>query len=94
MLCENCKEKLPTVFKRQLRVNSELYQLGLEYNTLGHFLYTTDRVLVKHGFNEMQTFIQPGPTGHVHQEVGDGKWLSLSWYKMPSGRFEFVAYVN
>lgn len=26
--------------------------------------------------------------------VREGKWLSLSWHRMESGRYEIVAYVN
>jgi hypothetical protein len=30
----------------------------------------------------------------LHEQVGEGKWLSLSLYQMESGRFEVVAYVS
>lgn len=35
-----------------------------------------------------------GLDGRKHVEIGEGKWLSMSWHRMESGRYEVVAYVN
>lgn len=32
--------------------------------------------------------------GETYEEVGHGVWFRMSWYKMPSGRYEIVAYVS
>lgn len=95
-LCSECKAKIPTLQTRQLRVNSGLHQLGLEYpDTLGAGLVRVYDTLRLHGFTEPEvghTLSQSD--GRIHAEVGDGKWLSLSWHRMESGRYEIVAYVN
>lgn len=96
-ICTECKTKLPSLASRVRKVNSELYQLGLEYHDmLSYSLNAVDRILVKHGFREQAgESIVPGLNGRQHVEVGEGKWLSMSWYRLPaSGRYEVVAYVN
>ena len=92
MNCETCKAKLPTLHTRLLRVNSELHQLGLSY---WDYLpvYQVDSALTNHGFAATDLW-QAGNDGRHHEEVGEGKWLSVSWHKMESGRYEVVAYVN
>lgn len=93
-LCTECKSKIPTLARRLMRVNSELHQLGLEYHAnLGPVFHALDLILVKHGFLETDTHFS-GVTGRLHQHVGDDKWLSLTAYRMESGRYEIVAYVN
>ena len=93
---ETCKAKIPTLHTRSLRVNSELYQLGLEYHdTLSWSLNAIDRVLLKYNFNTTDGMINnSGIDGKLHQEVGEGKWLTLSWHVMDSGRYEIVSYLN
>jgi hypothetical protein len=56
-----------------------------------------DRVndaLRAHGFDELEPMILCGREGTLHQSVGRSRWLSLTWYKMESGRYEVVAYVS
>ena len=35
-----------------------------------------------------------GHQGESMEEVGHGVWLRFTWYRMPSGKFEIVAYVS
>lgn len=100
MLCYECGAKIPTLESRLRRVNAELYQLGLEYHdTLSYSLNAADRILLKHGFQETYRDTTPpviltGLEGKQHSDVGEGKYLTLAWHRMESGRYEVVAYVN
>lgn len=89
MNCETCKAKLPTLKTRLTRVNDALHYLGTYYhNTLP--LHEINDILTLHGFQEA-TF---GQAGSVHEEVGEGKWLSMTFHRMDCGSWEVVAYVN
>jgi hypothetical protein len=94
-LCTQCNAQIPTLDRRQRRVNSELHQLGLTYHK---FLpvASVDSALRANGFAETSCWaFQPGHgVVRIHEEVGDGKWLTLHAYKMASGNWEVVAYVN
>lgn len=93
MLCENCKATLPSLARRINSVNSELWKLGLEYHpTLGYSIDAASRILAKYDFREIDQSVSI--TGRLHVEVGEGKWLSMSWYRLDSGNWEVVAYVN
>jgi hypothetical protein len=35
-----------------------------------------------------------GHEGRTLAQVADNAWLHMTWYRMPSGRFEIVAYVS
>jgi len=35
-----------------------------------------------------------GREGESMEEIGNGVWLRMTWYKMQSGNFEIVAYVS
>jgi hypothetical protein len=95
MNCENCKAKMPTLHTRTLRVNSELHQLGLTYhNTLSGALHGVDRILLAHGFCQTDDAFGSSLDGRLHEQVGDGKWVSVAWHRLDSGRYEVVAYVN
>lgn len=95
-LCTNCKAQIPTMARRLMRLNSELHQIGLEYhNTLGGSLVRVYDALRAHGFIEPEVgYTLPHPSGNILAEVGEGKWLTLSYHRMESGRYEIVAYVN
>ncbi len=93
-LCENCKTALPSLTRRLVRVNSELWQLGLEYHRLLP-VHAINSALATHGFSATSVWtFQPGGEVRLHEEVGEGKWLSLSAHRMESGNWEVVAYVN
>lgn len=38
--------------------------------------------------------IYVGESGRLHEPVGHGVYLTMTWYKMPSGRYEIVAYLS
>jgi hypothetical protein len=60
------------------------------------FIPTTeiDNALLAAGLNELEPAIYCSEEGRSHEQVGANTWLSLTWYKMPSGRYEIVAYVS
>ena len=35
-----------------------------------------------------------GRDGHSVEKIGNWSWLSLSWHRMDSGRYEIVAYLS
>lgn len=56
-----------------------------------------DRVndaLRAHGFDELEAMWVCGREGRLNEPVGREKYLTLTWYKMESGRYEVVAYVS
>jgi hypothetical protein len=93
-LCESCKMQIPTMEKRLRLVNNTLWQLGLEYHK--HLpVHALDYILTSHGFNPTSVWtFQPGGEVRIHEEVGEGKWLSVAAHKMDSGLWEVTAYVN
>lgn len=94
MICENCKATLPTLKTRSNRVNDALYSLGLLYH---QFLPVNaiDHILTENGFSATSRWeFAPGGQVRVHEEIGEGKWLSVTAHKMVTGRWEVVAYVS
>jgi hypothetical protein len=75
------------------KANDELYTLGLTYHE-SIPLVCLDRVLVDAGFHQTEEAIYCGRDGHSLEQVGERSWLSLSWHKMESGRYEVVAYLS
>jgi hypothetical protein len=75
------------------RVNVELYEMGLTYHD-GVPLSHVNEILCVNGFNPLDAMILCGRTGQLHESVGRNRWLSLTWYKMASGRYEVIAYVS
>lgn len=89
--CAECRVKLPSLAQRLRRVNSELYQLGLQYHRVVPFDQIAS-VLESHGFIP-PTFQAIGLK--YHESVGEGKFISVSLHKMEvTGSWEVVAYVN
>jgi len=88
-LCTECKAKIPTISTRRKRVNEALHYLGTYYHNILP-LSRINEILEENGFSPA-TFSQ---IGHVHEYVEDGTWLSVSYYRMDSGNWEVVAYVN
>jgi len=79
--------------KACVQVNDKFYQLGLLY--LDYIpVYQIDEILVEAGFEATEPAIYCGRDGNIHEEVGHGKYLSMSWHKMESGRYEITAYLN
>ncbi len=79
---------------RLRRVNFVLHKLGLTFHSPLP-IYAIDSALVAGGFSVTREWTRVSNTEmKVHEEVGDGKWFSVSAYKMDSGNWEVVAYVN
>jgi len=54
-----------------------------------------DGILTANGFNALEPAIYCGREGRSHESVGNGVFISLTWYKMElTGRYEVVAYVS
>jgi hypothetical protein len=73
---------------------------GEYYWTKGHALNAFDEALVEHGyrFDYNDTQQLHGDEGHKLVGVCDALddvvgYAMLTWYRMPSGRYEFVAYM-
>jgi hypothetical protein len=79
--------------KASAAVNKGLYQLGLKYwNYIP--VYEIDSLLVDSGFAALESGIYTGHDGRSNEEVGFGKYLSMSWHRMESRRLEIVAYIS
>lgn len=74
------------------RVNAVLVAMGNYHDWVP--LDTVNAALVAAGFNELEPMILCGREGNIHEPVGRNRWLSLTWYKMESGRYEVVSYVS
>lgn len=74
------------------RVNAVLVAMGNYHNSIP--LDIVNAALVQAGFDELEPMILCGREGNIHENVGRNRWLSLTWYKMESGRYEVVAYVS
>jgi hypothetical protein len=76
------------------KVNSGLFDMGHNVYHDGLPITEIDAALVEGGFAQTEPAIYCGRDGSCHQQVGARTWLSLSWHKMESGRFEVTAYVS
>jgi hypothetical protein len=74
-------------------VNRHLYELGRTYHASVP-LDTVSTLLETYGFNPLEAMLLCGREGHLHEPVGHDKWVSMTWYKMESGRYEIVAYLS
>lgn len=54
------------------------------------------RCIEEVGFNtDALDGIYTGADGRIHEDIGEGVFLTLTWHKMEvTGRFEVVAYAN
>jgi hypothetical protein len=80
------------------RANEALHTLGKTYHD-GLPIPEISEILAKHGMSaEGLSGIYCGEQGSTNAQVGTinrrSLYLHLNWYKMPSGRFEIVAYIN
>lgn len=90
LLVMSATAKLPA--KHRNRINRELDKLCKEY---------FPQIPIKEIQSILDTFelkipdgIYCGHEGESMEEVGSGVWLRMTWYRMPSGKFEIVAYVS
>lgn len=74
------------------RVNDSLQAFGNYHDHIP--LDHVNDVLKLSGFDVLEPMILCGRQGSLNQSVGRNRWLSLTWYKMESGRYEVVAYVS
>lgn len=52
-------------------------------------------ILDAHGFDSGDLDgIYTGHEGQARSRVSEKHWMMMTWYRMPSGRFEIVAYIN
>jgi len=68
-------------------MNRNVYHDGVPLNRVNDALRA-------HGFDELEAMILCGREGRLNEPVGRFRYLSLTWYKMESGRYEVVAYVS
>ena len=73
-------------------VNRELHGIGNYHPFIP--VETIDTILVKHGFHAMEEAIYCGREGRCSELIGDYSYISLTWYKMESGKYEIVSYVS
>jgi hypothetical protein len=96
-LCTNCQSKIPSLRARKQAVNADLHKLGLTYHNVIP-MCSIEMILNDHGFLADSQFhfsnYVDGRTERLHEEIGEGLWLTASFYRMESGRWEAVAYVN
>jgi hypothetical protein len=95
-LCTNCQSKIPSLRARKQAVNADLHKLGLIYHDTIP-MYQINTILGYHNFENAGALLSnyiDGRTERLHEEIGEGLWLTASFYRMESGRWEVVAYVN
>jgi hypothetical protein len=84
---------LASLKTRKSRANSSLYNIGKTYHT-GVPVDLVNTILIEQGFNRLEDGIYTGREGRSVEPVGEETTLCMTWYKMPSGRYEIVAYVS
>ena len=78
---------------RERRAANKMLQ-ALPVYAEGLQLEAMNAVLEEHGFNTLEPGIYCGREGQHHEQVGPKTWLTFTWYKMESGRYELVAYLS
>lgn len=76
------------------QVNDALYKLGHNVYHDSVPLGLVDEILSHAEFDPLPEMILCGREGRLHEPVGHNRWLTLTWYKMESGRYEVIAYVS
>jgi hypothetical protein len=79
--------------KNTNQVNQALTELGKVYHSTLP-IDQIDAILTAGGLRNLEEGIYCGHEGRVHEQVGDRNWFVMTWFRMPSGRFEVVAYVS
>lgn len=83
-----------TEVKARTRANAALYDMNHNRYHEGLGLALIDDILKSNGFTGMEEAIYCGRDGQVHEQVGRRTWLTMSWHKMESGKYEIVAYLS
>ena len=87
------------VSEKQARknANKELYELSTGNNQkyYNHIPFgEIANILAKHGFIEILFSVNDSKPGRIFEQVGQSTWLTVTWFKMPSDRYEVIAYVS
>jgi hypothetical protein len=86
--------RVRSVTSRRNAVNTALHAIGLTYHESLPIGLIGD-ILAEHGFDPAELGgIYTGNDGTDTTDVGERTFLRLSWHRMPSGRWEIVAYVS
>ena len=80
--------------KARRRANNELHALTFNRYHNGLALEEIDLILVRNGFDPLTPAIYCGRDGGMHEQVGLRTWVSMTWHRMESGRYEIVAYLS
>lgn len=101
-VCMTNVVKIEAVDKKLLRlhiqgVNDEFHKFGRDYHTRDEIYGFVCNTLLNYGFDDLTAsdFEIKGDEGANRcLPIGKGAFLCVTWYKMPSGRFEFVGYIS
>lgn len=82
--------------RRKNAVNAALYQMGYNKWYDGIPLTEIRDLLERFGFNgDCMEGIYCGADGQMNEKVeGSNTYIAMTWHKMPSGRYEIVAYLS
>ena len=78
---------------RRLHVNQILAKAIPTY-TVGLPIQEFDAILEANCFQPLEGAIYCGREGQVNEQVGPKSWLTFTWYKMESGKYEIVSYIH
>ena len=85
---------MKSLTSRKNSVNKALHALGLIYHQGLPIQEITD-ILNSNGFNgEIMEGIYCGHDGRISENLTDRIGFNMTWHRMPSGRFEIVAYIS
>ena len=88
------REQAKVLRNNTKRLNGWLYDLTHNIYHDGIPLADISEALTVYGFSPLEPMILCGREGRLHESIGHDKWLTLTWYKMESGRYEVVAYAS
>ncbi len=86
--------KLRDRARMKRHANSALYDLNHNRYHDSIPVYDVDVILAQYGYNTLEPAIYCGREGQIHEQVDARTWLTMTWYKMESGRYEIVAYLS
>lgn len=87
-------EQRKVVRNNTRRLNVWLYDANHNIYHDGVPLSGINEALVVYGFEPLEPMILCGRVGSLNADIGHNRFLTLSWYKMDSGRYEVVAYAS
>ena len=81
------QERANRKFANKLLCMLPLYADGLQLEAM-------NAILEEHDFKTLEPAIYCGREGKNTEQVGPNTWITFTWYKMESGRYELVAYLS